>query len=633
MRHWIASVLMLAALTLCSMAAASEVILAYHSDIEIAADATMVVRESITVRAEGDKIRRGIYRDFPTTYRDPQGQRYVTGFEIISASRDGSKEAWHSESQGNGIRVYLGNKDRTLEPGEYNYVIEYRTSRQLGFFEDHDELYWNVTGNGWAFPIEVAGATVSLPEPVPANRLKAFGYTGAQGSTQTDLDATVVEGGALFLTTKALGAEEGLSIVFEFPKGIVAQPTREQKIRWLLADNRQLLIGAAGLILLWIYYGLMWKRHGRDPERGVVVPQYEPPNGYSPASLRFIRRMGYDRSCFAAAVLGLAAKGALAIEDEKGVITLMSKGRKVDFAPGEAAVMKTLFAASESITLTSSETTARKMSETKKAHKAALAADYEKKYFFTHRSKLIPAVVFSIACLLAAVTSMPGEARSWVLVMCVWLSVWSFGVYMLVSRAIAAWQGATGFFSRFGAVFLWLIALPFIGGEIFGLVVMAKSAGYGLMIVFIAVIGTNVAFYHWMKAPTQDGAKLLDRIEGFRWYLGVAEKDELDSRYHPEAHPEQFSAFLPYAFALDVEQAWARRFADALPSDQLEKAQPGWYHGSGALSTAGLASFTSGLTSSLGSSISSASTAPGSGSGGSGGSSGGGGGGGGGGGW
>jgi uncharacterized membrane protein len=185
---------------------------------------------------------------------------------------------------------------------------------------------------------------------------------------------------------------------------------------------------------------------------------------------------------------------------------------------------------------------------------------------------------------------------------------------------------------------MWLFALPFIVGEVIGLVAMGLLAGLGLTLVFFAVVGTNIAFYHWMKAPTQDGAKLLDRIDGFRWYLGVAEKQELDSRYRPEDNPEQFSALLPYAFALDVEQAWAKRFAESLSTEQLAKAQPTWYHSSAAFNASSLTSFTGGLTSGLSSSISSASTPPGSrsgggGGGGGGGSSGGGGGGGGGGGW
>ena len=162
---------------------------------------------------------------------------------------------------------------------------------------------------------------------------------------------------------------------------------------------------------------------------------------------------------------------------------------------------------------------------------------------------------------------------------------------------------------------------------------LAATGGVGFVLGFAALIGTNVLFYHWMKAPTQLGARLRDRIEGFRWYLGVAEKQELDSRYQPESRPELFSAYLPYALALGVEQAWARRFAAVLTPAQLAEAQPHWYHSRSGLAGASLASLSSHLGSSLSGAISSASTAPGSGSGGGGGGSGGGGGGGGGGGW
>ena len=39
------------------------------------ADGSMEVTENITVRAEGNRIRRGITRDFPTRYRDEAGNR------------------------------------------------------------------------------------------------------------------------------------------------------------------------------------------------------------------------------------------------------------------------------------------------------------------------------------------------------------------------------------------------------------------------------------------------------------------------------------------------------------------------------------------------------------------------------
>ncbi|HJT97712.1 MAG TPA: DUF2207 domain-containing protein, partial [Rhodanobacteraceae bacterium] len=143
-------------------ACADERILDFHSDITIAPDAGMDVAETIRVRAEGNQIRHGIYRDFPTDYRDDLGNRVHVAFEPATLTRDGSDEPFHTEGQDNGIRVYFGSESTLLPPGEYTYVLRYRTTRQLGFFADHDELYWNVTGNGWDFPIDAASATVAL---------------------------------------------------------------------------------------------------------------------------------------------------------------------------------------------------------------------------------------------------------------------------------------------------------------------------------------------------------------------------------------------------------------------------------------------------------------------------------------
>lgn len=144
--------LVLAVFVLASVEAKSEErVLGFHSDIEIYQDSSMTVREHITVRAEGRRIRRGIYRDFPTTYKDRLGNRYKVGFEMVSVVRNGQREDYHTKSISNGIRIYFGNKNRLVNTGEHTYVLTYRTSRQLGFFEKHDELYWNVTGNGWDF--------------------------------------------------------------------------------------------------------------------------------------------------------------------------------------------------------------------------------------------------------------------------------------------------------------------------------------------------------------------------------------------------------------------------------------------------------------------------------------------------
>jgi hypothetical protein len=147
-------------------AQAVERILRFISDVEVERNGDLAVTETIRVQAEGNQIRRGILRDFPTTYARPDGSRVVVGFDVKSVTRDGADENWTTEALANGVRVRIGRAEVNLSTGEHEYVIRYRTTRQIGFFTDYDELYWNATGNGWTFAIDSAEARITLPEPV-----------------------------------------------------------------------------------------------------------------------------------------------------------------------------------------------------------------------------------------------------------------------------------------------------------------------------------------------------------------------------------------------------------------------------------------------------------------------------------
>lgn len=225
--------------------ATAEQILDYKSEIEIKKDSTMIVEETITVYSTGDEIKRGIYRDFPTQYKDKHGNKYNVGFEILSIKRDGKNEDYHTEKMKNGIRIYIGNSNTYLSPGYYTYTIKYQTNRQIGYFEDHDELYWNVTGNGWVFDIQNATAIVHLPEKTDMNEVEYEAYTGKQGETKKNYTASVNKRNntVTFNITNTLKSNEGLTIVVEFEKGIVHEPTFEEKLQYFLSDNKGVLIG------------------------------------------------------------------------------------------------------------------------------------------------------------------------------------------------------------------------------------------------------------------------------------------------------------------------------------------------------------------------------------------------------
>ena len=324
---------------------AEERIHSYHSDIIIDDKGDMTVTETITVNAEGNKIRRGIYRDFPTSYKDRFGNKYNVGFSIIKILRDGNREKFHTKKISNGIRIYIGDKNHFLQNGDYTYAITYKTNRQLGFFDRHDELYWNVTGNDWDFPIDKASATVRLPEIIPRDSIEVEGYTGFTGSKSQNYAASInTNGDAYFETTRSLAQRHGLTIVVSWPKGYIAEPTISEKIDYLLSDNHSLFVALIGLIILLVYYWIIWLKVGKDPEKGVIFPHYEPPPGYSPASLRYVLNMSYDNTCFAAAIINLAVKGFLKIEEDDDDYSLELTGKEnIEMAPGEAAIVKKLF--------------------------------------------------------------------------------------------------------------------------------------------------------------------------------------------------------------------------------------------------------------------------------------------------
>ena len=135
------------------------------------------------------------------------------------------------EDYSNGKRIYLGDKNTFVPTGEHTYELSYTTNRQLGFFKDHDQLYWNVTGNGWGFPIDHASSTVSLPFAIAQSEVSMDGFTGPQGSLEKSLRSTAQPDGQFeFEALRPLRAKEGLSIVLSWKKGLIAPPTTRETL-------------------------------------------------------------------------------------------------------------------------------------------------------------------------------------------------------------------------------------------------------------------------------------------------------------------------------------------------------------------------------------------------------------------
>ena len=297
---------------------ADERITSFHSRIVVERSGDLLVTETIQVRAEGRIIKRGILRDIPRLRTTKFGLKAKKPFEVLSVMRDGKKENYQTESIGQGgIRIRIGRADVFLKPGAYyTYEIHYRTGRQLYFEEERDVLFWNVNGTQWPFPASSVSATVLLPEGVRGK--KVWGYTGTRGKKGGSYSAVLTPTGATIAATRPLRSRENLSLVLEWPPGLLDDQAYSQARDSLFRDHPLVALGLILLAGAFLYYLWAWIKVGKDPERGTIIPRYNPPQGLSAAAVRYLDQMGHDKKCFSAGVVGLAAKKQAVIEKEEG---------------------------------------------------------------------------------------------------------------------------------------------------------------------------------------------------------------------------------------------------------------------------------------------------------------------------
>ncbi|MFN4206833.1 MAG: DUF2207 domain-containing protein [Agrobacterium albertimagni] len=623
---------------------AEEVIRDYHADITVLPDATIEVTETITVNAEGNEIRRGIFRDFPLYARDARGRRQTVDFELISVERDGQPEASRTESVTGGIRIYTGSADVFLQPGEYTYTITYRTGRQIRYFDDHDELYWNVTGNGWLFPIDRAGATVTLPEG--AFPTKATFYTGPSGSTAQNAREIQGSNGLEFETTRPLGPGEGLTIVLAFDKGLVAAPSSEESTWWFIRDNLNSIIGFGGLAVIFLYYLRSWAAVGRDPPKGVVVPRWDPPEGISPALVNYIDNRGFSGAgwtALSAAALNLAVAGYVELDDLDSSITIRRTKKAVTgkLQSGEAALIAEIPSAGDALII--DKANGKKVQSVGNRFRQAIEKEHRNKYYKGNAGYTSLGIGLSMAVVAALFIFGDLDEDVYALIFVPTFFSVFFGTFTI--GLVNSFKRGRSLFSKIIAI-LALALIGFVALSTMGLMLISmwmdleSTHQFPVLIAFGGILLVNLLFFFLMGAPTPLGRKLMDGIEGLRIYLTLAEKDRMNTAGVPTMSPSHFEKLLPYAVALGVEKPWSRTFETWLATAAAGAAaatayNPAWYHGS---NRGNLGDRIGGFSSSMASTIASTIPTPppsssSSSSGFSGGSSGGGGGGGGGGGW
>jgi uncharacterized membrane protein len=487
----------------------------FDATITVNRDGSIDVTETITAEFTGSW--NGLYRTIPVEYRTPQGFNWTLRLDFLGATT-GAPEGTPLKVESARERHYM--KYKIWVPGAENathtVALHYRARNGLRFFEDHDELYWNVTGDEWDVPIEAATARIELP--ARATGVRAIAFNGVYGSTARD--AKVETGGTSIRISMPhrLEFHEGLTAVVGWDKGVVAEPTPTDRALGFLASNWPL---GLPLVVLVGMFGI-WNRVGRDPGRLPVVVQYEPPDSLTPAEAGTLLDYKADMRDITATLVDLAVRGYLRIEEkEEEQLFGLIKRREyvfrrleppqgvVGLAPHEEGVLSGIFAGGKT---------------------EVELSDLENEFY-----RKLPGIRDSIFTRLIGrglYRSRPDRVRS----------RWLVGGVVL--GFVIIWLGVM-IGSR-----LSLTPVPFVVAGVLSGLIVAVFAGI-------------------MPARTVKGARALERVLGFEEFMLRVEEPHL-ARIRT---PEMFERLLPFAMAFQVERKWARAFQD------ICKVPPTWYVG------------------------------------------------------
>lgn len=525
-------------------AARSFVLSRFDVELQVLSGGDLLVTETVSPRFEG--AWNGIERLIPIEYRTPQGFNYSLLLDRVTVTDEAGtplKVDSSRERHYRNFRIWIpGAADATR-----TFVLKYRVRNGLKFFEDHDELYWNVTGDEWDVPIEQASVRIILPPQATGIRAQAF--TGAYGARETAATVEIAGAGVWMTMTRALGFREGLTAVVGWDKGIVAAPTALDQVQTFLVSNWALGIP----LLVFIVMYRLWATRGRDPRLRPITVVYEPPDRLTPAEVGTLVDDSPDTRDLTATVVDLAVRGYLRIAEQKAqhVFGLWSS---TDYRfqrtkpsqewtvlpPYERLLLEALFNGNTTDDVSLSSLEHRFYKSLPPIQDAIFESLQQRKYYAQRPDRVKQAYLIGGIAL---------------------------GILLIVALSALA--------DRWGMApmtFLW-------SGVLSGLIVV----GFGRI----------------MPARTLQGTRALEGVLGFEEFLTRVEADRFDRVVKT---PELFEKFLPYAMALGVEKNWARAF------ESIVLTSPVWYQGvnPGGFNTSGFTSRMGDMATRAGSTMTSA---------------------------
>ncbi len=487
----------------------------FSSEIFVQSDASLDITETIEAQFIG--AWHGLYRTIPVQYVTPQGFNY-TLFVKLESVTDAAGQPLKVESSRQRHylqwKIYINDATDTVR----TISIHYKVSNGLKFFEDHDELYWNVTGDEWDVPIESASAQILLPPGTTG--IRALDFTGSYGSRAQNADVSTSANTVEVSMLRPLAFHEGLTVVVGWDKGFVKQPGTADLIKQFLESNWPIFFP----IPVFLFMFWLWYTRGRDPRVGPVVVQYAPPETMTPAEAGTLIDDDAGMRDITATIVDLAVRGYLVIEEKDthkmmGILSnkeyvfhLKKKPKEWTGLKSHELLLLAGIFSNGMLPDVELSTLQNRFYKNLPDIKSSIFDELMESGYFTHR---------------------PDYVRS----------------------------------AFVGGGFAIGVLLFFMGNA------LAQQTGIATTPFFIAafISAAIIAGFGWyMPARTNRGAKALAGVLGFEDFLTHVEAGHLD---RIQQTPETFEKFLPFAMALGVEKKWVGAFQN------IYSQPPSWYQG------------------------------------------------------
>jgi len=511
-----ASVMALLVMALAASSSARQLkIEKFSAEIFVQPDSSLDVTETIEANFIG--VWHGLYRTIPVDYETPEGFNTSLYVKLLGAT-DAAGQTLKVESSRVGPnlkwKIYIDDATDVVRTIHLHYLAR----NGLKFFEDHDELYWNVTGNQWDEPLGDVSAQIFLPQGVTGVRTNDF--TGSYRSRGQNAEITASDNTVQVSTARPLAFHEGLTVVVGWDKGFVKEPGTGDRISEFLVSNWPLFIP----IFVFAFMFWLWSTRGRDPRVGPVAVQYAPPEGMSPAEAGTLVDEDAAMRDITATIVDLAVRGYIVIEEKEksGMMGLVHNKEYVfhmKMGPNDWTSLKV----HERVLLGG-------------IFSNGAQPDVELSSLQNQFYKNLPSIKDSIFDALMQngyFLHRPDYVRSG----------------FVTGGVVAA------------------VLLFFVGNA------MSQRMGMAAAPFFVAAIlsGAIIAGFGWfMPARTANGAKALAGVLGFEDFLSHVESGRLE---RVGQTPETFEKFLPYAMALGVEKKWVGAFQN------IYTQPPSWYQG------------------------------------------------------